>query len=404
MFKRKRIFPIFSFALLLIPLLLLQGCSNKPEEQNMGSAAHRGPAAGRTLGLRGAGERRLAEAIPVEVASPWRTDLSSYVFGNTHIEALREVEIIGRVQGLLQQLRVEEGDRVKKGQVLAELDKTELRISRREAAARLENNRSIYQRALKMLEQQLTSQETLDNSKYLHETAKTQLEQAELNLQYATITSPFSGVITSRLVDQGEMIRVGTVMFLLADMDKLLARVYVPEKELARIALDNRVRLESEMFPGETFGGLVEMISPVVDPTTGTIKVTVRVSEARDKLKPGMFCSTYILTEIHENSLAISRKALVPDVEDTQVYVVEDGRVVRLRKITVGIEQGDTLEVLTGLEDGDQVVLVGKEALRDGSPVRLIIPEPAGESSAPLPEKPRPHGKAVRAADGPRTR
>jgi len=240
--------------------------------------------------------------------------------------------------------------------------------------------------------------------KYLYETAKTQLEQAELNLQYATITSPFSGVITSRLVDQGEMIRVGTVMFLLADMDKLLARIYVPEKELARISLGNRVRLESEMFPGETFSGLVEMISPVVDPTTGTVKVTVHVSEDRDKLKPGTFCSAYILTETHENSLAISRKALVPDVEDTEVYVVEDGRVARLRKITVGIEQGDTLEVLAGLEDGDQVVLVGKEALRDGSPVKLINQESAGESSAPLPERPSPRRKAARDADGPRTR
>lgn len=388
MLNCRKTFFTFSFALFLMPFLLLQGCSNNPEEQNKGPDARRGPAAGRTLGSRGAGEGSLAEAVPVTVDSPWRTDLSSYVFGNTHIEALREVEIIGRVQGLLQQLLVEEGDRVKKGQVLAELDKSELIISRREAAARLENNRAIHQRTLKMLEQQLISQEALDNSKYLYETAKTQLEQAELNLQYATITSPFSGVITSRLVDQGEMIRVSTVMFLLADMDKLLARVYVPEKELARISLGNRVRLESEMFPSETFGGLVEMISPVVDAATGTVKVTVRVSENRDKLKPGMFCSSYILTETHENSLAISRKALVPDVEDTEVYVVEDDGVARLRKITVGIEQGDTLEVLAGLEDGDQVVLVGKEALRDGSPVRLINQQPAGESSAPLPERP----------------
>ena len=404
MIKAERIILAFLFIFLVIPLLLHTGCSNDPQGRNNGPGNPRGPAGRRTPGALGADRNRLPEAIPVEVGSPWRADLSSYVYGNTHIEALREVEIIARVQGQLQQLLVEEGDRIKQGQVLAELDKTELRLTHREAAARLENNRAAYERTLKMLEQQLISQEALDNSKYLHETAKTQFEQAELNLHYATITAPFSGVVTSRLIEQGDMIRVNMVLFNLADIDKLLARVYVPEKELSRISIGDRVRLESEMFPGETFGGAVEMISPVVDPTTGTVKVTVRVAENRDKLKPGMFCSAYILTETHENSLVISRKALLTDVENTEVYIVEQGGVARLRRVTIGIEQGDTLEVLDGLEEGDRVVLVGKEALRDGSPIRLFGDEPESEASSPDTEKPKRPRPASPRSGGQRTR
>jgi len=374
--KTAAVFLSISFVFFLALVLLPTGCSNNLEGQNQGAASGRRQPGGRSQGSRGNPENRPVEVVPVEVCTPWRADLSSYVFGNTHIEARREVEIIARVQGQLQQLLVEEGERVARGQVLAELDKSELTLSRREAAARLENNRALYERTSRMLEQELTSQEALDNSKYLYETAKTQYEQAELNLHYATISAPFSGVITSRLIEEGEMIRVNTVMFHLADMDKLLARVYVPEKQLARISVGDHVRLESEMFPGDDFSGEVEMISPVVDPATGTVKVTVRVTGNRGKLKPGMFCSAYILTETHENSLVITRKALLRDVDDTQVYVVEDGGVARLRKITIGIEQGDSLEVLAGLDDGDQVVLVGKEALHDGSRVRLVSDRP----------------------------
>jgi membrane fusion protein, multidrug efflux system len=379
---KSKIFILIYVIILLIPLLMFQGCSNDLESQNRKPAARRGSSGGRTPGALGAGERRMSEAVPVEVGSTWRADLSSYVFGNTHIEARREVEIIARVQGQLEELLVEEGDRVKKGQVLAELNKSELRLALREAQARLDNNRAVYERTIKMLDQELTSQEVLDNNKYLFETAKTQYDQAELNLRYTTITAPFSGVITTRLIEQGEMIRVNTVLFNLADMDKLLARVYVPEKELARISIGDRVRLESEMFQSQAFEGVVEMISPVVDPATGTVKVTVRVAENHGKLKPGMFCSAYVLTETHLNTLAISRKTLLTDTDETEVYVVADSGVVRLRKITIGIEQGDTLEVLTGLKDGDQLVLVGKETLRDGSRVRIITDEPAANHSS----------------------
>ncbi|MBN2289972.1 MAG: efflux RND transporter periplasmic adaptor subunit [Candidatus Glassbacteria bacterium] len=387
--------------MLVLPWLLFYGCSNDLEGQNQGSGGKGAQAGGRAPGSLGAGQGRAPEAVPVEVGLPWRADLSSYVFGNTHIEALREVEIIARVQGQLERLAVEEGTRVNKGQVLAELNKTELELALREAAARLENNRAVYERTKKMLEQELTSQETLDNNKYLFETAKTQYEQAELNLQYTTITAPFSGIITQRLIEQGDMVRVNTVLFQLADMGKLLARVYVPEKELARVKVGDRVRLESEMFPGETFEGVVEMISPVVDPATGTVKVTVAVAGNSGRLKPGMFCSAYILTDTHKNSLVISRKALIPDVDETEVYVVGEGGMARRRNVSIGIEQGDTLEVLAGLEDGEQVVIVGKETLRDGSTVKIITDEPAGAEPVPSTQRAGPREGTSR---GPGTR
>ena len=260
---------------------------------------------------------------------------------------------------------------VPSGGVLAELNKSELQLAYQEADAKLENDKSNFERAKKMLAQELTSQEALDNTKYQYETSLAQYERAKLNLEYATITAPFSGLVTERLVELGDMIRTGDVLFDMADNKYLLARVYVPEKEAAMINIGDEVRLESEMYPGQSFYGSVDMIAPVVDPQTGTIKITVKISSDLDKLKPGMFCSVYVLTETHENSLVITRKALIGNIEDAEVYVVDDSLRVSRKNIQIGIEQGDTLEVLSGLTDSDKVVVIGQEALREGSRVKI---------------------------------
>jgi len=323
--------------------------------------------------------------------------MTSYVFGNAHIEALREVEIVARVDGMLEYLAVEEGDKVKQGQVLATLDKSELKLNLKEANARLENNRNVYERTLKMLEQDLTSQEALEKAKYDYETAKAQKERAELNLRYATITAPFSGVITRRAVEQGDMIRSGTVLFQLADVEKLRLRVYVPEKEMGRISVGNPVRIQTEMYPGRYFSGVVEMIAPVVDPLTGTLKVTVRVTDEQGILKPGMFCSVYILIDTRRDVLVISRKALIPDTEVPEVFVVDDSGLVHRRQLEIGIQQGDTLEVVKGLSEDELVVLVGQESLHEGAPVQVMNLENVSESALtptrPSSGKPNAHSR-----------
>lgn len=322
------------------------------------------------------------KAVPVEIMTPYRTELSSYVFGNANVDALREVEVVARVQGLLQKLNVEEGDIVRSGQVLAELDKRELNIAVQEAEARLENTREIYERSRKMLEQELTSQEQVGQAEYNYKTARSQYERASLNLDYASIEASFDGIITQRLIERGDLIRVNTVLFHLADTEKLLIRMFVPEKEMGRIDLGDKARIQTEMFPGKSFAGEVEMISPVVDPATGTVKVTVRVTEGQENLKPGMFCTLYILIESHQDALVISRQALIPETESPEVFVIDQAdssTVVHRRRIVLGITQSDTLEVISGLSDNTRIVLVGHESLNENTEVRIVSAD--GDSS-----------------------
>lgn len=139
------------FSITAVVGLALSGvdCSSDVEGMN---ESQRRPSMQAQWARESLGNRGMREAIPVEAGTPWRADLASYVFGNANIEALREVEIVARVNGLLQRMLVEEGDIVAQGQVLAELDKSELKISLQENKARLENNRSVFERSKQMIE------------------------------------------------------------------------------------------------------------------------------------------------------------------------------------------------------------------------------------------------------------
>lgn len=360
----------------LFLLVAVLGCSSADAGRG-GEDAQRRPGAG---GMQPPGQPGgMAQAVPVEAGIPWRADLSSYVFGNAHLEALREVEVVARVEGMLDRLNVEEGREVRPGQVLAELDKSALGIALREAQASYDNAGDTYGRAKQMLEKDLTSQAEVDRLEYEFKTAQTRLERAQLNLRYATITAPFGGIITRRLVEKGDMIRTGTVLFQLAEIGKLRARVFVPEKEMGRIRIDSPVRIQSEMFPERTFAGRVEMLAPVVDPTTGTLKVTVEVGPGQPELRAGMFCSVFIHVATHENVAAISRRALIPDAESPEVFVIDDSSMVHRRRVTIGLAQGDTLELLGGLAEGERMVLMGQESLHEGTRV-LIAGEEAPEA------------------------
>ncbi len=386
----KKIAPVI--ILLVAAALLAGGCSGDE------SKSQRPGPRGRPGGMMGAmgGSR---QAVPVEVTTPYRTELASYVFGNANVEALREVEVVARVQGLLRKMNVEEGDLVRRGQVLAELDQRELLIALDEARARLENTRAIYERSLEMLELELTSQEQVDLAEYNFKTAKSLHDRAMLNLDYASIEAPFAGIITRRLIERGDLISVNTVMFQLADTEKLLIRLYVPEKEMGRIDVGDRAVIRTEMYPGRSFAGEVEMISPVVDPATGTVKVTVRVTDGRDELKPGTFCTLYILIETHENALAITRKALIPETESPEVFVIDASdstTIVHRRRLEIGITQGDTLEVLSGLDDHTRIVLVGHESLNENTPVRIVAAEGDSTMIASPPPAPGDGGNAKR--------
>lgn len=337
------------------------------------------------------GGQRRGAAVPVRVEPVNRRDISSSILANTTLEAFQWVEVRSRTSGQVVAILREEGDRVSPGTVLARLDSEEpaLQVKRMEVA--YQDARRAYERDEKLFKRELLSNERYENSRGQVDRAQTELEQAKLNLSYTSIVSPLAGTVTIRSVEVGNMVTANQAVFSVADFDPLLARIRIPEKNMGKVAIGQGAKVSVESDPGRLFRGVVKMISPVVDPESGTIKVTIRIPGGGSGiLRPGMFASVHIITEVHRNTLVIPKKALVLEGEGNHVFVYEPdgeqggGTAVR-RKVGMGFADNEHLEILKGLTEGEQVITVGHDGLRPGTAVRLVgegVPETAAAGVA----------------------
>jgi len=324
-------------------------------------------------------------AIPVKVEKVKREPISIYLLSNANIEALRKVDVVSRASGLVQKITVEEGDYAPKNRILAELDDRELRLDVQQAQAKAENSARLFQRSKEMYSKNLISKENFDDVKYQYETAKSQLEAAQLKLTYAKIRAPISGVITQRLIELGNNVGVNQKVFVMVDFDTLYARVFIPEKDIQKVHIGQKALVTVEAYPGREFWGHVKMINPIVDPESGTVKVTVMLLKKGTPLRPGMFATVKIITATRPNALVIPKRALLLESETDRVFVVQDS-VARQRDVKLGFADGNRIEVLSGLSEGDWVVVVGQEGLQNGAYVRMVTENgtvvPAGSTRA----------------------
>ena len=337
---------------------------NGPNGQRRGPGGHGGGPPGM-----GGGESRSA-AVPVEVASIERRSVSSFLETNGSLEAENDVEIVARTQGPIVELLAEEGMRLKKGDVMLRIDETELRAQVEIAKVALKDATRAHKRATSARESEIISEEVYDAALTQLESAQAQLMGAEILYDYTEVAAPFDGIVVDRLVKLAENVTANQPLFRFSEFDPLLCKIQVPEKELSRLRKGQTAYLNVEAWPGQRFEASVLRVSPVVDATTGTIRVTLQV-RARGKLSPGMFASVFLVTDTHKNAVVMPKRALsIESLSDT-VFVAEDGQAVR-RDIELGYEETDIVEVLSGLRAGERVIVVGQDGLTDGTPVQVL--------------------------------
>jgi membrane fusion protein (multidrug efflux system) len=369
---------LIALCLLAAAPLGLSGCGGSPTQgggdgHGGGPGARAGHAAGGEAGRDPGGE---TAAVPVEVARAVRTSISSYIETNGTLEAENEVDIVARTEAPIIELHAEEGDTVSAGQVLARLDELEYRAQLEIARVALNEAKLAFGRAETLKEEDLLSPESYEQALSALEAAQAQFDASRIVLGYTEITAPFGGLIIARYVKMAEQVSVNAPLYRLSDFDPLLAPVQVPERELPRLHLRQRAYLTVEPYPDERFGASVLRISPVVEAATGTIKVTLQV-DPRDRLRPGMFARVYIETDSRDDALVIPKSALSLESIGDTVFVAADGIAGR-REVVLGFEEGDFVEVESGVDEGDAVVVVGQDGLSDGTPVRILESAPAG--------------------------
>ena len=319
--------------------------------------------------------------IPVETELPTRGDVYAMYTGTAPIEAYAEADVIAKVDGEVRELLVEEGDEVVKGQILARLDGDRLRLELNESQANLRKLQRSYERNVDLKSKGLISDGDFEKIKFEMDALEASYNLASLELDYTQIRAPIDGVIAERYVKLGNTISIGEPAFRVTGLDPLVAYLHVPEREYRHIEAGQPVGIQIDALSGDPIVAAVSRVSPIVDPQTGTFKITIEIFDKDRRIKPGMFGRISVVYDVHESALQIPRSSLVEETDTMSVFVVEDGAAVR-KNVTTGYGNKGMIEITSGIEDGEQVVTVGQVSLKQDSKVTVINQAETGEVAA----------------------
>lgn len=309
--------------------------------------------------------------IPVETTKVIQGSVTATYAGSASLEAEAEALVAAKVSGIVKKIFVEEGDSVTSGQVLAKLDDEQYKLELNQAESILENLSSEYERNQSLFKNKIVSQESYEKTKSEHNTQKSAYDLARLKLNYTDIKAPISGIVSQRLIKVGNMVKLDQPTFQITDFDPLLAVLHVPEREMSKLQIDFPASLTADAIPDSEFRGKILRISPIVDAGTGTFKVTVEVNDKTRKLKPGMFTRVKIIYDTHENTLLVSKNAILSEDTETWVFVVNDDTATK-KEVKIGYSNSTHVEILSGLNVDDIIVTTGLSSLKDGSKIKMV--------------------------------
>jgi membrane fusion protein (multidrug efflux system) len=292
--------------------------------------------------------------------------------------------LYAKVAGYLKVLKVDKGDAVTEGQLLAEIEVPELLADEAQFKAEADVERGNYERMAEARRKSpdLVVPQTVDDLRGRAEIAKAKLQRTQTLLQFARITAPFAGVVTARFVDPGAFIPAATsgstpqsaAILTLMDFSRLRVQLYVPEAEVPFIKNGLATTLTVEELPGRTFQGTVTRFSNALDESTKTMLTEIELPNADHALRPGMYASVRLAVERKLNALLVPRDAVVVEKAGSFVFTVADGKAHKT-PVHTGFSDGVNVELTEGARAGDPVILVGKQTLTDGQPVIIAKPK-----------------------------
>ncbi|MGB5471114.1 MAG: efflux RND transporter periplasmic adaptor subunit [Woeseiaceae bacterium] len=306
--------------------------------------------------------------VPVEIAQPYRQDIRASYEATATLTSDADAPIAARVAGELVELLVEEGDTVKAGQVLARLDGKRLRLEMLAAEANLARASKEFKRNIDLHERGLISTSIFEGLKYDLAALQASYELSALNYDYSNIRATIDGVVSAREIKPGQNVNIGDIAFRITDTAELIAYLQIPQSQLPKFRAGHTASLQVASMPNSRFPASIVRISPTVDARNGTFRATAIIQNKDGNIAPGMFGRFTIAYEMHPDALVVPAAALLDEDEQTTVYVVNNGQVTK-RVVETGIREGHIVEILGGLGDNDNIVVVGHTGLREGSKV-----------------------------------
>ncbi|MBX3453197.1 efflux RND transporter periplasmic adaptor subunit [Ferrovibrio sp.] len=320
-------------------------------------------------------------ALPVETAAVKRMDVVRTLEAVGTAQSNEAVNVTAKANGIVDRINFQEGQLVKTGSILVELEAGESNAKLAELRAARDAARLAYDRATALAESRSVAQARVDDLSKAFEAAEARLRGEQAKFADSVIRAPFSGKLGMRRVSLGALVRPGDVITTLDDTSLIKLEFEVPETALSGIAVGNAVTATASATPGRKFQGNVTVINSRVDPTTRAIKVRAQIPNADDAIKPGMFMTVALSIGTSNNAIVVPEEALLAQGGEQFVYVIRDGRASRTR-VRIGQRLPGMAQILEGLDADARVAITGLQQLRDGMAVRPPGPPP-GQQPAP---------------------
>ena len=357
---------------------------------------------------KGADTEVVEQPSPVVVGAVERGEIAATISASSTIEAERQVTINAESTGRLVDLSVEEGDTVKRGQQLARIRFDAQANSLTRANTSLAKAKLDFERAEQLYNQKVIGSEEYQQARNALDIAKLDLRDRAHEMKNTRVTAPFAGTITQRHVTEGGFVSNGAQLLQVTDFETLVARVFVPEKELDRIAVGQEAIVVGKAAKGRKGAGKVERISPIVDAGTGTVKMTISLPPelaGSHGFLPGMYAEVTLTVDHRLDVPLVPKSAIIRDEEQTFVFVPEGDKARRVR-VELGLQDAERVEVTRGLAAADPVIVAGHTGLKDGAKiVRVDLqgrPEAEAEASPAADDADAADAAKTDAADAPK--
>ena len=370
-FRRRKRMEMRYFLIMMLLVVLLGGCGSRESASIEKSTS---PSV------------QMSEEKQVEVVEVVPKAISYSLSAVGSLKTPEYVKISPKRAGIIEKILAKEGDRVRRGQVLVQLDDTDARLqveradaNVRQVEASLETNRNTLLRYQKLLESKVIPQQTYDDLtlKVKLDEARLALAKAELNLAKQNlldhrIVSPIDGVINLKIASLGEHVNVAPKdeILTIVQMDPLELEFYVPENWAGRIRQGSSIQFTVKAYSEERYSATLQFISPTADPSTRNVKMKAIAPNPHYRLKPGYFAEVTFSVGGNPNGIAIPESALFSLEGKVFVYVVKQG-IAHRREVETGTRFDGKVEIVKGVQKGEQVVTVGHEQLTEGMKVKI---------------------------------
>jgi RND family efflux transporter MFP subunit len=346
---------------ILVALLLLTGCGSKEEP----AAPVVSAAPQKTI------QAAVVEAKPASV--PIRVEVTGQV------APIFQATLSSRIQGTIDKLLVREGSKVSKGQLLIQLDSRDLQADLARAHAEIENAKAHLDRMNQLYAQDAVSKQEMENATRAYRVAEANRKAVEAQLSYTTVRAPFAGIITEKKVEAGELASPGQPLLKMEDPLHLRLEATVAEGDLKSVSRGDKIPVVIDALGGQALAGLVSQILPAGDPQTHTFMVKVDLPRTVG-LKTGMF-GRFQLDKGLTQTILVPSAAVVERGELSSLYVVGSDQTARLRWVKLGRRFEQQVEILSGLNIGERVLVDGSRGV-DGAAVQIVemVASPAGKA------------------------